>query len=169
MNRLSRKTLRRPGLLALLALLASSAAIGLTSPATASAAAACPIDGCHQPIDPPPPAPPAPKYRVTVYGPSVNKTSEADGDELYIKIKNSVVYGPALMTAGMFPGWYVYRDVTGPVTVSLYDQDASGGDDSLGSWTVPLPASTAWPVTTWHFFTGEGADYQLWVHVRRLS
>jgi hypothetical protein len=168
MTRISRSPRsRRPALLALLALLASTAAIGLTSPATASAA--CPIDGCHQPIDPPPPPPPSPKYRVTVYGPSVIKTSEADGDELYIKIKNSVVYGPALMTAGMFPSWQVYRDVTGPATVSLYDQDTTSGDDSLGTWNVPLPADPAWPVFTTHHFTGAGADYKVWVHVRRLS
>ena len=166
----------RPGratLAALLVLLAIPVAIALTSPSTA---AACPPQGCYQdPDDPPPPhppAPPQPKYRIFIDTLRAYETEDSFEDQAYITIKGTKVWGPYDTNALQMQYPNVSRDVTGPIWVSLYDDDPDNwfdGDDWLGDAYAPLPTvvgATAWGTLK---FTQDDADYTMGVRVLRLS
>ena len=166
----------RPGratLAALLVLLAIPVAIALTSPSTASA---CPPQGCYQdPDDPPPPhppAPPQPKYRIFIDTLRAYETEDSFEDQAYITIKGTKVWGPYDTNALQMQYPNVSRDVTGPIWISLYDDDPNNwfdGDDWLGDAYAPLPTlvgATAWGSLK---FTRDGADYTMGVRVLRLS
>jgi hypothetical protein len=159
----------RPLLIALLVL----PALALTTP---SVAGACPPQGCYQdPEDPAPPQPPAPaqpKYRITVDTLRAYETEDSFEDEAYIRIKGAKVWGPHGVNPLQMAYPNVSLDVTGPIWVSLYDDDPDNpfdGDDWLGDAYAPLPTlvgATAWGSL---HFTRDGADYVMGVRVLRLS
>ena len=160
----------RTTLAALLVLLAIPAGIALSVPSIASA---CPIQGCgHEPDDPvphPPPGPPAPRYRVFIDTLRAFETEDSFSDEAYIRIKGTTVWGPYSTNAlqMQYPG--VAYDATGPIWISLYDEDSPDPDDWLGDAYAGLPATVG---SEWYSalrFTRDGADYQMGVHVLRLS
>jgi hypothetical protein len=163
----------RPTLAALLVLLAIPVAIALTSPSTA---AACPPHGCWQdPDDPPPPhppAPPQPKYRIFIDTLRAYETEDSFEDQAYIRINGVKVWGPHGVNPLQMAYPNVYRDVTGPVWATLYDDDPDNwfdGDDWLGDAYAPLPSvvgATAWGSLK---FTQDDANYTMAVHVLRLS
>ena len=156
----------------LVALLAIPAGISLATPSTASA---CPPQGCHVPPDDPPPppnppSPPPPKYRLFIDTLRAYETEDGFEDEAYIRVKGSTVWGPNDTTALQIEYPNVVRDVTGPIWISLYDEDGwPDPDDWLGDAYAPLPAyvgSTAYG-NLW--FTRDGANYVMTVRVLRLS
>ena len=163
----------RATLAALLVLLAIPVAIALTSPSTASA---CPPQGCYQdPDDPPPPhppAPPQPKYRIFIDTLRAYETEDSFEDQAYIRIKGAKVWGPYNTNALQMQYPNVSRDVTGPIWITLYDDDPDhwfDGDDWLGDAYAPLPTvvgATAWGSLK---FTQDDADYTMGVRVLRLS
>ena len=161
---------RLPLLTALLALLAVSAALP-------SIASACPPQGCGNPgpVDPlphPQPGPPPPKYRVTIDTLWAQETEDSFEDQAYIRIKGVKVWGPYNTNPLQMDYPNVSRDVTGPIWISVYDDDPDSWfdqDDWLGDAYAPLPASvgsTAWGNLQ---FTQDGAHYFMGVHVLRLS
>jgi len=160
---------RLPLLAVLLALLAVPAALP-------SIASACPIQGCgHEPDDPSPhptPGPPPPKYRVTIDTQWAQETEDSFEDQAYIRIKGAKVWGPYNTNALQMQYPNVSRDVTGPIWVTLYDDDPDNwfdGDDWLGDAYAPLPTvvgATAWGSLK---FTQDDADYTMGVRVLRLS
>ena len=163
---------RRPGralLAALLLTLAIPAGLAVSVP---SVAAACPIDGCgHTPDDPAPhpPGTPAPRYRVFIDSLRAFQTEDGFSDEAYIQIKGTPVWGPYSTNAlqMQYPG--VARDVIGPIWISLYDEDSPDPDDWLGDAYAGLPPTVG---SVWYsalHFWRDGADYQMGVHVERLS
>jgi hypothetical protein len=160
-----------PMLAALLAALAIPAGFALFLPSVASA---CPIQGCgHEPDDPaphPPPGPPAPKYRITIDSLRAFQTEDDFSDEAYIKVTGTTVWGPHTTTElqMQFPG--VSVDVTGPIWVSLYDEDGwPDPDDWLGDDYPILPLNVGQTFYLALHFWRDGADYQMGVHVVRLS
>jgi hypothetical protein len=166
--------IRLPGRALLVAAVLALAAISAVL-MTASPASACPIQGCgHEPDDPvphPPPGPPPPKYRITIDTLRAYETEDSFEDQAYIQIKGSHVWGPHGVNPLQMAYPNVSRDVTGPIWVSLYDDDDFwwDGDDWLGDAYAPLPASvgsTSWGVLR---FTQDDADYTMTVHVLRLS
>jgi hypothetical protein len=155
------------------ALFAAAAAIALAAPSTASA---CPPQGCHVPPDEepapkPPPGPPPPKYRIYIDKLIAHETEDYTGinDEAYIRVKGTKVWGP--VSINPFQAQYpnVSMDVTGPIWVSLYDDDDIDSDDWLGDAYAPLPSGVG--LTAWGFlkFKEDGADYTMNVRVLRLS
>jgi hypothetical protein len=159
-------------LAALLALLALPAVIALGAPPTASA---CPPQGCHQePDDPsPPPSPPSPppaKYRLFIDTLRAFETEDNFTDEAYIDVKGFTVWGPYSTNALQMQYPNVVRDVTGPIWVSLFDEDGPfDGDDWLGDAYAPLPAYVGSMSYGTLQFTRDGANYQMGVRVLRLS
>jgi hypothetical protein len=164
----------RRGLLvaAMLALLAVPAFIALAAPPTASA---CPPQGCHVPPDDPPPppnppSPPPPKYRLFIDTLRAFETEDSFEDEAYIRVKGSTAWGPNSTTALQmeYPG--VVRDVTGPIWISLHDEDGPfDGDDWLGDAYAPLPSAVGAMNYGSLQFTRDGANYLMTVRVLRLS
>jgi hypothetical protein len=156
---------------ALLMLLAIPAGAALVAPSTASA---CPPQGCYQdPDDPPPPTPPAPpqpKYRLTIDTLRAYETEDSFTDEAYIDVKGTTVWGPNDVTALQMEYPNVVRDVTGPIWISLYDEDGwFDGDDWLGDAYAPLPSAVGATAYGSLSFTRDGANYVMSVRVLRLS
>ena len=129
-------------LTALLALLCLPAVIALAAPSTASA---CPPQGCHVPPDDdppphPPPGPPPPKYRITIDKLVAHVTEDDTGinDEAYIRVKGTKVWG--VVSINPYQAQYpnVSLDVTGPIWVSLYDEDDGFWTRTTGSATRTL-------------------------------
>jgi hypothetical protein len=157
---------------ALLALVAIPACIALAMPSIASA---CPPQGCHVPPDDPPPhpgptGPPPAKYRLTIDMLRAYETEDKFVDEAYIRVKGSKVWGPydTNPLQAQYPG--VVRDVTGPIWISLYDEDGPlDGDDWLGDAYAPLPAAVGSTAYGNLWFTRDGANYVMTVRVLRLS
>ena len=162
-------------LTALLALLCLPAVIALAAPSTASA---CPPQGCHVPPDDdppphPPPGPPPPKYRITIDKLVAHVTEDDNGinDEAYIRVKGTKVWG--VVSINPYQAQYpnVSLDVTGPIWVSLYDEDDGfwDPDDWLGDAYAPLPSAVGLTAYGYLKFTQDDADYTMNVRVRRLS
>jgi hypothetical protein len=171
----SRPRMTLPGravLATLLVLLAIPAAIALATPPTASA---CPPQGCYVPPDdpappPPPPSPPPPKYRLFIDTLRAYETEDSFEDEAYIRVKGYDVWGPHSVNPLQmaYPG--VVRDVTGPIWVSLYDEDGPfDSDDWLGDAYTPLPTAVGSTAYGSLHFTQDGANYVMGVRVLRLS
>ena len=166
----------RAALLAmLLALLSIPAVIALAVPSTASA---CPPQGCHVPPDDdppphPPPGPPPPKYRIYIDKLTAFTTEDDNGinDEAYIRVKGTKVWGP--VSTNPYQAQYpnVSTVVTGPIWVSLYDEDDGiwDPDDWLGDAYAPLYPVIGWPIYGTLKFQEDDANYAMNVRVVRVS
>jgi hypothetical protein len=156
----------------LVALLAIPAGISLATPSTASA---CPPQGCHVPPDeeppppPGPPSPPPPKYRLFIDSLRAYETEDGFEDEAYIKVKGSTVWGPNDTTEFQMEYPNVVRDVTGPIWISLHDDDSPLPDDWLGDAYAALPPYPGFTAYDNLWFTRDGANYVMTVRVLRLS
>jgi len=164
----------RPRLALLAALLVAPALAGGIALASASSAAACPIQGCHVPSDDPPPAPlppapPQPKYRVTNLTVHPVVPEDQTVDEAYVKVNGYKVAGP--VNVSNLSWWHPNASLTvsNGVWVEPWDEDGPfDGDDRLGTVYPALPALGG-TTQAWADSYGDGAHYQLEIRVERIS
>ena len=159
---------------ALLLVAAVLALLAISAGTVAPTASACPPHGCWQdPDDPPPPTPPSPpppKYRLFIDTLRAYETEDNFEDEAYINVKGFTVWGPNGTNPLQMEYPNVVRDVTGPIWISLYDEDGPfDGDDWLGDQYAPLPAAVGSTAYGNLSFTRDGANYVMTVRVLRLS
>jgi hypothetical protein len=141
--------------------------------ASASPAAACPIQGRHVPPMPPPPTPHPPtppqrKYRVTILTVHPVVTEDETVDEANVKVNGWKIAGP--VNVSNLSWWHPNASITvgNGVWVEPWDEDSPDPDDRLGIIYPSLPGLGG-TNRFWAGSYGDGAHYQLESRVERIS
>ncbi len=145
---------------------------------TAPAAAACPIDGCHQPPDDPPPnpgpQPPAPKYKLVIDKLHILDLQDTDGyDEPIIKLDGVTKvsnFGFSLGISTLYAP-VVKPSFTTAAFVEVREHNTNWWDDEIGKITFyppnpPLPVGAS--SDSWADVRGSGAHYRLHFTLTRI-
>lgn len=145
---------------------------------TAPAAAACPIDGCHQPPDDPTPnpgpQPPAPKYKLVIDKLHILDLQDTDGyDETIIKLDGVTKVANFGFPLGVNT---LYAPVVKPsfttaAYVEVREHNTNWWDDEIGTITFyplnpPLPVGASYD--NWADVRGSGAHYRLHFTLTRI-